>query len=126
HVPVPRRHDAMHQGPVVEDRQVESRTIPADKSRGVMLHGLEKLLDQRGLGIARLSQGTDAQAIIVPEDTAYDGNLLQVQGQEIMPDSFPARSKGTFGNLIVRQFAPPAVEGMQALNIRYGFQVKDQ
>src|SRR5690606_5522680 len=63
---------------------------------------------------------------IVPEDTAYDGNLLQVQGQEIMPDSFPARSKGTFGNLIVRQFAPPAVEGTQALNIRYGFQVKDQ
>src|SRR5690606_20266519 len=126
HVPVSCCHDTVHERSVVQHRKVKPRTIPADEPRRVMLHRLEKLLDQRRFRVPRLTKRAHAKPVIVTKGTAYDGNLLQMQREKLVADGFATCSVSAFDHLGIRHIAPPVVERPKALDIWNRFEIKDE
>src|SRR5690606_21655918 len=126
HVPVSRGHDTVHERTVVQYGQIEPGPIPADQSRRVMLHGLEKLLDQRSFGVTRLAGCADTKPVISPTAPAYAGGFLQMHGQEVVAHGLSTGGISALDHLVIWHFTPPVVERAQALDIGNRLEIKDQ
>lgn len=127
HVPVAGGADAVYQGAVVEDGQVETAAIPADELRRIVFDDLEEFGNHDFFAVFGIADGADADFVLTPAHTAGDGDdLVQMVLHKVAAGFGAALLLGKQGDFVVGQIGRQIVKQADAVYVGNGFDVEGE
>ncbi len=125
-LPVPGRGHLVDHGAVVENREIETRSVPRDQRGREAFDPLEEAADHLAFRRVGLADGPDLEPIDAAHGDRDHGHPVQVMAQEVGSACFLAPQGGHGLDHVVVAQALQAIEPAGALDIRHRFDIENE